>query len=87
MISDIAMICSVSRMIVSIVCGLFANYWYFGKAKKTLTEIDNMDITEEEKNELIAKKGGTSGLALAVSITANLILVMAALIGIIAYFK
>lgn len=87
MISDIAMICSMSRMVVSIVCGLFANYWYFNKAKKTLTEIDNMDITEEEKNEIIAKKGGTSGLALAVSITANLILVMAALIGIIAYFK
>ena len=46
-----------------------------------------MDITDQEKNELIDKKGGTSGLALAISVTANLILVMLALIGLVSYFK
>jgi len=86
-ITEIASVCSFARTAVCIICGLFANYWYFLKSKKTLTEIENMDITDQEKNELIDKKGGTSGLALAISVTANLILVMLALIGLVSYFK
>lgn len=86
-IADIATVCSFIRMVVCIVCGLFANYWYFLKAKKTLTEIDNMDINEEQKNELISQKGGTSGIALVISVTANVVLVMLALIGLVAYFR
>lgn len=87
LISNIAMIGSIARMAVSIVCGLFANYWYFLKAKKTLSQIKDMDLSEEQKDEILAKKGGTSGLALAVSITVNVMIIFVAIIGLVAYFK
>lgn len=76
-----------ARFIIDIVCGIFGNYWYFKKAKKTISEVENMDVSEDEKNELISQKGGTSGLSLAFSITANVALVILLMIAMVLIFK
>lgn len=80
-------VCTFIRLIIEIICGCFGNYFYFKKAKTTIEEVENMDISDEEKNELISQKGGTSGLALAFSITVNVALVMLSLIVLIMMFK
>lgn len=80
-------VCTFIRLIIEIICGCFGNYFYFKKAKTTIEKVENMDISDEEKNELISRKGGTSGLALAFSITVNVALVMLSLIVLIMMFK
>ncbi len=43
-----------------VVFSLFANYYYYLKAKKTIRKINNYDILSEDRAELISKKGGIS---------------------------
>lgn len=50
------------RMTLGILAGLFANYFYFKKAKKDITRIyrESEDEDRDEINERIMRKGGTS---------------------------
>lgn len=86
-IETVNMYASVLSLALAVILGLFANYFYFRKAKKTLDEIEGMDITEEEKDRLIDEKGGTSVLALIAGITTNVILVMLMIIALVLLFK
>ncbi len=86
-IENLEMYFLVIRFVLDVVCGIFGNYWYFKKAKKTISQVEEMDITDEEKNEIITQKGGTSGLSLAFSITANVALVMLLMIIMVLIFR
>lgn len=86
LIKRVGMICSFVRMTSCIICGIFANYWYFKKAKKDITQVEQMSIPEEEKDEILNKKGGTSGLSLGFSITANVAMLLLIIIALV-YFS
>lgn len=45
---------------LSILCGLFANFWYFKKAKKDINKINEVCENEDEKDMILKTKGGTS---------------------------
>lgn len=67
---------------VKLFVGIFANYWYFRKAKKTIDKVEAMDLSDQEKDELLSRKGGTSGAALVMGITALFALLMIALLAV-----
>lgn len=66
----ISNICSMLTCAVRVLAGLFANYWYYKKAKSSIDEVKLSDATEDEKNEAVVKSGGTSMPALLISFTA-----------------
>ena len=49
-------LCYIGSWAVQIACGLFANFWYYKKAKRDIERIKNRG----GQNEAIAAKGGTS---------------------------
>ena len=54
-------VCSLLSMLISIICGLFANYWYYSKARNEITEIrSDSEIDDNEAVTKIRNKGGTS---------------------------
>ncbi len=53
--------CSIISMCMSIICGLYANYWYYTKAKKEIASIRSEEsIDDKEAVSRIRSKGGTS---------------------------
>ena len=87
LIVNAANIFSFITLAVKVVCGLFANYWYFLKAKKDLDEIEKMDISDTEKDIMLVKKGGTSVGAFVLSLTVEFAAVMLAIIGLVLIFR
>lgn len=47
-------------LITHIISGVFANYWYYKKAKKDVSEILTDPIEFASKDEMMVRKGGTS---------------------------
>ncbi len=70
---------------VSIVCGLFANWFYYKKAKKDLGEIKARVLEEGSRSSAIASAGGTSWVNVLAAFVVQLI-VDAVILCIIAYF-
>lgn len=53
--------CSIISIALNIVCGLYANYWYYTKAKKEISSIRAEEsIDDKEAVDRIRSKGGTS---------------------------
>ncbi len=57
--------------VLQILCGVFANYWYYKKAKKTIEKAKALDGVEDSK-AVIASKGGVSTGACILSIAIHL---------------
>ena len=54
-------VCSLASTLMSVITGLFANYWYYEKARKDILSIRAEDHTDEKAfKECIRTKGGTS---------------------------
>ena len=67
--------CSLISMVLSIICGLYANYWYYTKARKEIEKI-RADKTLDEKEAVsrIRARGGTSVPAVIGAIVAEMLL-------------
>ena len=46
--------------VASIVCGWLANEWYLSHARKAISEVRSLGLSEEAHLEALAKRGGTS---------------------------
>ncbi len=71
----------IGSLALQIVCGIFANYWYYKKAKKTIEKAKSLSGIENP-NEAIARKGGTSWGLCIMSICVNAALMMLALVAV-----
>ena len=69
---------------VSLVCGLFANWLYYRKAKKDLGRIKSTVMEEGSRGSAIASAGGTSWINVIAALVVQLI-VDAAILCVIAY--
>lgn len=64
-----------------IVCGIFANYWYYKKARKVISKAKQSD-SSQSVTEVISQKGGTSWGACILGICVNTALMMLALLAV-----
>lgn len=71
----------IGTWVLSFVCGIFANYRYYKKAKKTIEKAKSLSGVENPK-EAIARKGGTSWGLCILSIAVHTALVMLALVAV-----
>lgn len=54
-------VCSIVSMALSVICGLYANYWYYTKAKNEISSIRAEEsLDDKEAVSRIRSKGGTS---------------------------
>lgn len=71
--------------IISILCGLFANWFYYKKAKKDLDEIKSKVLEEGSRSSAIAAAGGTSWQNVIIAFVVQLV-IDAAIIFAVTYF-
>lgn len=50
-------------IIIGFICGNFGNRWYYDHTCEKIAEIRRLNLSEEERNKLLKKWGGTSLLA------------------------
>ncbi|MBO9703188.1 MAG: DUF2628 domain-containing protein, partial [Sporocytophaga sp.] len=54
----------IAKFFFGLFCGMFGNYLYMKSSERKIINILSRDLSEEEKNRLLGKLGGTSWLAL-----------------------
>ena len=80
----ISSICSYLEMGLRFLSGLFANYWYYKKARKDIIGIRNKNMNGDEQavKQAIAEKGGVSWISVIVAVTVYFVLTSAIIIAI-----
>lgn len=76
MSDNFIMLCNAANLISNIlcvVCGVFANWIYYKKAKSDINKIKAETSSEYEQNERISGSGGTSALNIAIAIGVQII--------------
>lgn len=67
--------CSIISMVMSVICGLYANYWYYSKAKKEIVSIRAEEsLDDKEAVKRIRSRGGTSVPAVVGAIVTEMLL-------------
>lgn len=61
---------SVLMIAIRVICGLFANRWYYKHTIKTVSKIKNSSANEQELNEKLSTRGGVN-VPLAISLIAS----------------
>lgn len=75
--TNLSFFSSIASLAISVLCALFANWFYFVKCKKLCAKIDQTATSQEDFKEKAAKKGGVSFKA---------IIVIAIIYGVICMF-
>lgn len=60
LLSNIAYFSTIAASVLSVLCGLFANYFYLKKCKKICKDIESVAKTNDEFIQLANKKGGVN---------------------------
>lgn len=80
----IEVVSNVSSLMISalkIWCSLFANYWYYQKAKGTINACKETGASGDELNNAISNNGGVSSKNLIIAITAYIVIILLMLFG------
>ncbi|MBP3271799.1 MAG: DUF2628 domain-containing protein [Ruminococcus sp.] len=75
-------VCYIAEIAVNLFAGVYANYWYYKKARNEIEDIRaNSTAGENETEVIIRMKGGTSKGAFVLSFAISMILQLALMIG------